>query len=586
MTRIAIVDKELCRPKKCSYLCQRVCPKNRAKEECIITGEDKKPIIDENICIGCGICSNKCPFKAVKVVNLPEQLEKTPVHRFGRNQFVLFKLPFPVEGKVVGLVGPNGVGKTTALEILSGQIKPNLGGMEADYSELIKMFRGTELQNYLEKLEEKDVKVSYKLQRVDKVPNVYDGKVSKLLDKTDDRNILPELIDRFGLKEILDRTIDEVSGGELQRIAIVASLAKDADIYYFDEPTSFLDVFQRLEVSKLIREFCKDKAVMVVDHDLATLDFLADAIHIFYGYPAAYGIVSSPFSVRVGINTFLDGYIREENIRIRKEPIEFHLSFVEKESLLQTVIGFDNIKKRLGGFTLTVASGQVHQNEVLGILGANALGKTSFAKILAGEIEPDSGHVRGKVDISYKAQYPKSDFEGTVRELLKTIRRDIASSDFKAEVLRPLGLEKLLEKQVTSLSGGELQRTAIATALSRDADVYLLDEPSAYLDVEQRLTLAKMMRRIVEKKDCSAMIIDHDLLFLSQIAGRAMVFLGEPGKAGEAIQPTGVSKSFNVFLNKVGVTFRKDPQTGRPRANKFDSKMDREQKEAGKYFII
>jgi len=105
------------------------------------------------------------------------------------------------------------------------------------------------------------------------------------------------------------------------------------------------------------------------------------------------------------------------------------------------------------------------------------------------------------------------------------------------------------------------------------------------LDVEQRLSLANMIRRIVEKRECSAMIVDHDLLFLSQIADRGMVFLGEPGKNGYAEEPTRVENAFNSFLSKVGVTFRTDPQTGRPRANKFDSQMDKEQKEKGKYFM-
>lgn len=169
--------------------------------------------------------------------------------------------------------------------------------------------------------------------------------------------------------------------------------------------------------------------------------------------------------------------------------------------------------------------------------------------------------------------------------MLKSISKDIETENYKAEVMRPLELDKLLERQVKNLSGGELQRVAIAVALSREADVYLLDEPSAFLDVEIRLSLASMIRRIVEKRGCSAMIVDHDLLFLSQISDRGMVFLGKPGKEGYAEEPTKVEGAFNSFLRRVGVTFRKDPQTGRPRANKLGSKLDREQKDKGKYFM-
>lgn len=582
-----MIDRELCKPKKCDYLCIRVCPKNRSGEECIVKDEGTKfPVINEDICIGCGICPRKCPFGAIKIVNLPEKLKEKPIHRFGKNKFVLFRLPHPIPGKVVGLVGSNGLGKTTALTILSGQIKPNLGKRKKlDFSELITLFRGTELQNYLEKLQNKEVKVSYKLQRVDKIPETYTGKVSKLLKKTDERGILNELITRFGIEEIIDHDVKSISGGELQRVAIAASLAKDAEIYYFDEPTSFLDVFQRLEVSKAIREFCQNKSVMVADHDLATLDFLADRIHIFYGVPSVYGITSNPYSVRSGINSFLDGYIKDDNVRIRPESIRFESSYIQATRGSGTSIQFENITKKLGDFSLSVKKGELHEKEVLGILGANALGKTTLARILAGEMKQDSGKVSGKVKISYKSQYPRTDYDGTVRQLLKSITKEFATSNYKAEILRPLSLEKFLERKVKKLSGGELQRVAIAVALSKEADVYLLDEPSAFLDVEMRLSLANMIRKIVGRKECSAMIVDHDLLFLSQISDRGMVFLGKPGKEGHTEEPSTVEKAFNTFLSKVKVTFRRDPQTGRPRANKSDSKLDREQKEKGKYFL-
>jgi len=583
-----VIDFELCKPKKCDYLCKRVCPRNKTGEECITIDEVTKfPKIDENICIGCGICVHKCPYKAITIVNLPEQLKDQPIHRFGRNKFLLFRLPYPIPGQIVGLIGPNGLGKTTALMILSGQIKPNLGESKKNYdlSELIKLFRGTELQNYLEKLKGKEIKVSYKLQRVDKIPENYSGTVSKLIEKTDERGILDELIKRFGLMDILDDDIKDISGGELQRVAISASLAKDAEIYYFDEPTSFLDVFQRLEVSKAIREFCKNKSVMITDHDLATLDFLADRIHIFYGVPTVYGVISNPYPVKTGINTFLDGYLKEENVRIRPEPIKFTSGFVQSSRGNRILIGFDNIEKKLGDFRLLTKNGKLYEKEVLGILGANALGKTTLARIFAGEIKQDSGNINGKVKISYKSQYPRTDFDGTVHDLLSSITKEFSTSSYCSEIIRPLNLEKLLEKDVNKLSGGELQRVAIAVAMSQESDVYLLDEPSAFLDVEMRLSLTDMIRKIVEKKNCSVMIIDHDLLLLSQISDRAMVFLGKPGKEGYVEEPSNVENAFNTFLKQVGITFRKDPQTGRPRANKLDSQLDKEQRERGEYFM-
>lgn len=600
--RIAVVDRELCKPEKCQLMCQRVCPVVRSGDDCITYEEGvdgkKRVRIDESLCVGCGICVKRCPYGALSVVNLPRQLKETPIHRFGPNEFVLYRLPIPSPKDVVGIIGPNGVGKSTALRIMSGELVPNLGNFEIgeteateDFSNVANMFRGTQLQEYFETLKSKELRTAIKPQRVDQIPKIFKGDVSKLLKTTDERGIVDDMVEDFGIRGVLDRDVSMLSGGELQRVAIIACIAREADIYYLDEPTSFLDVFQRLKIAKLIRKHCTGKSVMIVDHDLATLDFLADRIHIFYGVPGVYGIVSKPYGVRVGINTFLDGYIKEDNVRFRDEEISFlNVSFSTKDVPLEVLASFSGVSKSFDkreggrGFKLDINYGDIRVKEALAALGANALGKTTFAKILSGELKADSGDITSELKISYKPQYIKTDFDGTVRELLSKTRP--VTDEFKNTLIRPLGLERLLEKYVNDLSGGELQRVAIAICLAKDADLYMLDEPSAFLDVEQRLSLAKLLNRLTESRERSALVIDHDLLFLSQVGRRGMVFLGKPGVHGEVDRVDNIKDAFNRFLADVGVTFRKDPQTGRPRANKIDSQLDREQKESGEHFII
>lgn len=563
MTRVAVLDRELCKPKKCSYECINVCPVNRQEKVCIRVAEEKKPAINEGICIGCGLCRRKCPFVAWHIVNLPEALKEKPIMQFGVNGFRLFRLPIPVKG-VVGLLGPNGVGKTTTLRILAGQIKPNLG-MENSldrhevYEELAKIHRGTEMQDYFERLSGNVLTISYKPQQLDVGEEIVD---------------LPEeLIASLELPNCIGKKADELSGGELQRISIAKAIAKEADIYYFDEPSSYLDVRQRVNVAREIRKLAENKFVMVVEHDLATLDIMADRIHIFYGAPSVYGVVSKPYVVRNGINTFLDGYIKEDNVRIR-EPVNFSFSSQRKLSK-EALLSFDNIEKRYRDFVLHVSGGLIYEGEILGILGANALGKTTFAKVLAGLTEY-TGNISRKIRISYKPQYLDAKEDITVRELIETMAP--IDNDMKTLLLR-LDVEKLMEKSVKNLSGGEMQRIAIALCLSRKADLYLLDEPSAFLDVDQRLAVAKLLKSI----GASVAVIDHDLLFLSYLADRAMLFTGISGKKGTA-EILHVKEGLNRFLKEVNITFRRDEDTKRPRANKPDSLKDREQKDCGEWW--
>jgi len=566
--RIAIIDYEKCKPESCGKECQSFCPRVRAGDETVKFGENGKPVIDEGSCIGCGICVKKCPRDAIKIVNTPEQLNEQPLHRFGKNSFALFRLPFPVKGEVVGLLGQNGLGKTSALKILTGDIK-----LEQSNESLVRLFRGTELQEYLEKMFSGKMKTVLKPQMLfSNSKNI----VSEVLQKSDERGMMREIVGALELQSFMDRKIENLSGGELQRLAIASAALRKADVYYFDEPSSFLDVKQRINAAKIIRSLAKDAAVMVVEHDLASLDFLADKIHIFYGEPGCYGIVSKPYGVRVGINAFLDGFIREDNVRIH-EPVDF--SFTKNIEQTERYLEFGELKKKLDGFSLTVEGGEIKKKEIIGIFGANGLGKTTFARILAGEIKPDAGEVEG-ISISYKPQYLSSEFDGTVLELLESTVR--MSDDFKSAVLRPLGIDRLFENSVKRLSGGEMQRLAIALCLGKEADLYLLDEPSAYLDSMQRMVAAKIIRRIAEKS--GAVVIDHDLLFLNYISDRAMLFTGESGKSGFAKQ-CNLADGMNEFLKTLDITFRKEKETGRPRANKPGSQKDEEQKAKGNYFL-
>jgi ATP-binding cassette subfamily E protein 1 len=592
MVRVAVLDEDRCQPKRCGRVCYRFCPPVRSKIEAI-RFENDTPIVAESLCVGCGICVRKCPFKALSIVNLPDELEGECSHRFGANTFKLFRLPIPSPSVVLGLLGQNGMGKTTALKILSGEVKLNLGEYEKppELSEIVQHFRGSTLQDYLQKLSDKRLRVVLKPQYVDKLPQAVSGKVRDLLRKVDERSLFRSLTEQLQLSNILDRTLDVLSGGELQRVAIAATISRDADVYLFDEPSSYLDVQQRLQAARVIRRL-KDagKTVIVAEHDLAILDYLSDHICVFYGCPSVYGIVSHVHAVRTGINIYLEGFVPDENVRFRKEPIIFHVKPPSTGwSAEETALQWGALQKSYSGFSLLVEAGQAGLGEVIGILGPNGIGKTTFVKLLAGIEKPDEGTspMQGESAVGYKPQYISAEYQGTVEQLLSNIAKDeFTSGWYKSEIMTPLNLEPLLERDVLQLSGGELQRVAIAACLSKKALLYLLDEPSAYLDVEERLAMARTIRRVIETRDAIAFVVEHDVVAQDFIADRLMIFTGEPGIKGSCNAPTTLRKGMNRFLKDMNITFRRDPATKRPRVNKEDSKMDRYQKKVNEYYYV
>lgn len=594
LTRIAIVSTDKCKPKRCRQECKKSCPVVRMGKLCIeVTPNDKIATISEELCIGCGICVKKCPFEAVTIINLPSNLENHTTHRYSQNSFKLHRLPIPRPGEVLGLVGTNGIGKSTALKILAGKQKPNLGKFQSppDWTEILAYFRGSELQNYFTKILEDDLKAVIKPQYVDQIPKAVKGSVQQLLDKKDELKKQDEITELLELTKVKTRNVDELSGGELQRFAIAMVCIQAADIFMFDEPSSYLDVKQRLNAAKAIRNLIHpDKFIIVVEHDLSVLDYLSDFVCCLYGVPGAYGVVTMPFSVREGINIFLDGFVPTENLRFREDSLVFKVSenAAEEDVKRMSSYKYPKMSKTLGSFKINVNEGQFSDSEILVLLGENGTGKTTFIRMMAGKLEPDEGS--GEVpslNISYKPQKISPKSTGTTRQLLHDKIRDAyVHPQFVADVMRPLRIDDIIDQEVQNLSGGELQRVAMALCLGKPADVYLIDEPSAYLDSEQRLVAAKVIKRFILHAKKTGFVVEHDFIMATYLADRVIVFEGQASVETLANSPQPLLSGMNKFLGQLQITFRRDPNNFRPRINKLDSVKDCEQKLSGNYFFL
>ena len=625
--RILVVDHDKVRPNSASwnFLKSR---SGRCGRDCITvvqgTGDDSVPPmirISEEACPVCLTSASKCPENAVKVVNLPSNLTTNTTHRYGPNSFKLHGLPTPKPGNVVGILGCNGIGKSTAMNILSGDIKPNLGfvgspSSKPTWEDIVRYYRGSDLQNYFQRLVDGKLRCVVKPQlEVSYTKQFKDKTVEVALMEHHQRGDLQRLVNKLGLAHLLERKVRMLSGGELQRFAVCICAISDADVYLFDEPTSFLDVKQRIAVAEVIRGLVSSETyrtpdghkaealqmagstyVLVVEHDLTILDYVSDYVCCLYGEPGVYGVITQRSSTANGINQFIAGYIKNENVRFRAEPLDFQMPAGENPCMSEHSASgeyrYPAMSKTAGSnFDLRTEAGVVRDGEVIGILGQNGSGKTSFMSMLASYFDVQQGPPKSTKKIaSYKRQHFTRNlrkYRGTVEQYLEDhMQWGLSNRLFRLLVMKPMQINKLKDLPVHSLSGGEMQRLAICVCLGHPAQLYLMDEPSAGLDCEQRLIIASVIKRWVVSQMSTAFIVEHDMVMASALYSRVIVFDGTPGVKCHANQPLEHCKGFNAFLRQLNVTIYHSNFSNRPRINKPGSRHDREQKASGNYLSL
>lgn len=596
--RLAIVNSDKCKPKKCNKECKKKCPPQTAGKVCIEIENIAK--ISEAICIGCSMCVKMCPFGAIQIVNLPSELPEHIIHRYGENSFRLYKMPLIQKNKIFGILGPNGIGKSTIVKILSGDIIPNFEKNINDKQLVINAFKGHEMHKYFTNLYDNKLKIVVKPQNIEgyKDKLISDNKNPtnrEFIQNNIDGEIDNKIIDDLDIDEqLLNSQFINSSGGEQQRIICAMTLMKKADVYIFDEPTNYLDVKQRLKLAEKIRSISTaDNYVIIIDHDITILDFIADIICIMFGVAAAYGVSSLPYATAKAINMFFEGYIRDEKMRFRNESYSYgkNLQIGYDESILKDVVDcpYPKMKIEYPNFILNIESGHFpSKSSMTIILGENGTGKSTFLKELAKKLE---------YKISYKPQYPnlsKLNDNLTVELFLRNnIGSAMDDNMFISDVINPLKVKDVYDKNMLELSGGEIQRVLIVYCLGKDAHVYLLDEPSASLDIEQRINIIKVLKRFIVHNNKIGFIVEHDITMALSLAqetnSQVIVFKKDKVendiKYASASQPLPINDGMNTFLKILDVTFRKAHKHDRPRINSIGTMIDREQKLANKYYF-
>ena len=526
------------------------------------------------------MCVKMCPFNAIQIVNLPTELNlsKDMLHSYGQNCFRLYRIPTPKTGKIFGIIGQNGVGKSTLLGILNGTIKPNFGNLSSTLTDdnILKLVRGTELQKYFTSLYTGKLKIRTKKQNIEKIQRIFMNRnpnliVGTLINKNHDKNnsFHDKIINTLDLKKLYDYKICNLSGGEMQRLSCAIVMMKEVDVYIFDEPTNYLDIKQRLLIANLIRDLIKhDRYIFIVEHDMSILDYTSDIITILYGTPGAYGIVSTPYATSDAINIYFNGYIPSENMRFRSEPYKFKENMAIQyedgdNSGLGLELEYNHSVIEYDNFKLCINSGKLPSaTSMVVLMGKNGTGKTTMLNKLASDLE---------LKISYKSQYidisKYQSFTSVKHLLFEKIKKSMCSDLFLSDVINTLGIKDLYDRKIEELSGGELQKLEITLCLGEDAHVYLIDEPSACLDVEQRVLITKIIKRFLIHNNKIGFIVEHDIMmaisFGVESNTRIIVFdetiePNEHRRTSTASSPMIFTDGINIFLKQLNITFRTD----------------------------
>ena len=425
--------------------------------------------------------------------------------------------------------------------------------------------------------------------------------VADYINKFDvDQNILKS--DAFlmlKLDKLLDHKINTLSGGELQKLLCWVTCAKKADVYIFDEPSNFLDIKQRMEIVQIIKYVCShDTYVLIVEHDLSMLDYASDEVNIVYGKGAAYGIISTSMGLSTGLNNYMEGELKDQNIRFRTEPFNLKSysevasnSIQKKSNDLTNCLTYESTILEYPDFKLTVPQGLINLNGSINvILGENGIGKTTFMNYISSNTDLGISYKTQHVNIK---QYMNSDGTfPTVQELLyNNINSEYLNPVFQTNVLKILDIKSIEDKHINELSGGELQKVTICYTLGTPANIYLLDEPSSNLDIENRLRCITAIKKFADNSNKCIFIIEHDIMMavaLSQEINSKILFIKKEQnkdniKNCEISEPLDFSTGINLFLKELGITMRISGG-GRPRINKYGSRLDTEQKNKGIYY--
>lgn len=465
------------------------------------------------------------------------------------------------EGEFVVICGPTGSGKSTLLKLIKKEIRPT-GKLEGQI-----LYKNQDLNNF--SLKESVETFGLVMQNVD--AQIVNEKVYSELafglsnlgyDVSTINRRIAEMSNYFGINNWYDRSTNNLSGGEKQILNLASILTMQPKVLLIDEATSQLDPITASEFIQVLRKINQDFGitVVVVEHRLDELFSIADKVVVLNeGQIVAVDkpreiakkindeklYLNLPLMLRVAKKINAQSYpltIKEGKNLLKSFSNKINLLDVKENQLGSKLIELKNIYFKYYQNQKDILSGLdliIHENEVLSIIGSNGSGKTTLLKLIARLINPYYGKI--KLDkknlkkynnkelyyknLSYLPQNPSEIlFEMSIREELDY---DNLKSEELLKLLNSLGIKELLDKHPDDLSGGEIQKVALAKILLQEPKIILLDEPTKGFDNHLKENLIKIISILKENK-ITIIIVSHDVEFCARVSDRiGLLFAGK-----------------------------------------------------------